>query len=539
MALPRNWQLGLQAHAPRLTWLLTVNVLGLEPTGEPHLALRAGSERYASDTDVRLTVADRDPVPFWPHLTELPEVTTTLALQDRRVEVTEATCAVSSAAGLGDLLAGRGGGQRATARLDLALTDRMNLSEVLLMSAGKVTGPPRIDRRLGNVSFSITDGDPDNTAPFDPAGIPITLLSFPDAPAESIGQPRRVIMGPFPNELRCPWVSANICYLGEPVGKVGPTRFFADGTPISAAPRVAALPDATGKFQFWGLVFDDPPRRQDGSLPWITASGGVGQSDINPVIFLLEIVGGMRLSPDARASLQQSPVDFSLLFYRSGANVLELVRDQILPQTELVLGFFHGQVQIYRLLAEDTPTMALGVGTGLRYRLPVQGAETNVSRVWNRFQVNCGRNLAGATETSLLSIVRDKDHGAAAIKALLAQSERDYGPQTLEPVEALDLAVATDERGVRTCPSGERLADLMAYLYARPGRPHQYRAEWLEGLSIDLNTRVLLTDPSERLSRHETRLVQKTISLDSGVTLRCLSFDEPVLPAVFPPRRRG
>lgn len=522
MNLPLTWQRRLKLREPEIIALVMVNPHGIDPTVPVRdFALSPGTIRLA--TEPASVTAGSMTLPFAPWVTEWPRFEERYAPQDRRHEIAETTVKVMSGAGLAGTLMDAGGGQSATAQIAL-WSPRMSIDRALLMMAGPVRGVPSISERDGGVEFAVTDGDPDRVVEF-PAG-PITLAEFPGAPAHVAGvRERQWIFGGYPYQVGCPQIDADrlLYYVHDGEAQRGPDRVWNNGVELELRPAVVTVETAASGLPVTALRFDAPPLTPDGLLPSVSCAGGVGVEERHPGLFLLETVGGFKVSARARQALAQSPIAFDLLLNARG-DVRRIVADQIIPQTDLVLFMRHGAVDALPTAAAPAG-MRLGIGHGLIYRLEQQAAETPLSSVHNAFEINCGRN-AGARSGSLLTIRRDADHGSEQVRALLARSQRAFGRRAIT-WPALDLAIMRDSLGVAVaCPSGELLGDALARAHAFPWRPHIYRASWLEGLAVELGQRVYLTDADEGLDDAPMTITGRTVR-PTGVDLTFAAQSEP------------
>lgn len=519
ISIPPGWVPCLTSQAPKMA-LVTVNVQGHDPTdSRHHLALEPGSFTFCSHRDVHVTDSrTMHTIPFWPWLQSWPTVSYRFAPQDRRAEIANTQIQVLAGAKLTEALRDAGGGQKATVRVDLwspgpRRSAAITLENVIPLMAGRVTGISDGTRRTGPVTLTVTDGDPDNQVQF-PNEV-ITHVDFPDAPTIVVdGEHVRTIIGPFPNRIFCPQIdrARRRFLIAGHLLVSSPTAVQKGGIDVPPSSwRILTDSRATSRAPYALIEFNAPIDEISlGITDTVTCSGGVGRTDTNVVAFLANIAS-LRLTSRAKALLPQFDRDFPLgLEFSSPANVLDLLRSRIFPQTGYAVSFRRNELDIIPLLGNAAETR-LGVGTGLLFRIGDQDAETPLDSVFNAFEIRCGRD-SGATSAGpvpLMRIRRDADQGPPAIQALLRRSQAAPWGRRFLSVDANDLAVQLDSNfNAVACPGGERLADLLAQLHAFAHQTYTYLATWPVGMALDLNDRVLLTDEDEGLDDAPTRVVQ-------------------------------
>lgn len=522
MNLPLTWQRRLTLNEPPIVVLVLVNLHGADPTLAPaEFALLPGTYRLATErADVS---CDGVTVPFGPWVTAWPVMQERYAPHDRRYEIAESTIGVSGGSGLAAAFLDAGGGQNATCQV-LLWSTRMRIEDAILRLAGPVRGVPSLAERNGPVEFTVTDGDPDRVVEF-PAGA-IDRDDFPDVPDHIAGQrDRQWIIGPrYWFQVGAIQIDADglVYYLHEGEFRAPPTQFWNLGAPLTYAPRVEVRFGAASGRPYTCLVFTEKPTTPDGLVPSVSCAGGQGVDELHPILFLLETVGGYRLTARARQAIAQTPFSQAVLA-NVRSDVRKVVTEQLVPQTDLVLSFRHGMVDAIPLAATQSE-MRLGIGYGLRYRLANQDAESPLSSVYNAFTIECGRRLGGSG--SYVTIVRDAQHGSEEIRALCARSERAFGRRAIT-WPALDLGVVPTDARTFACPGGELLGDVLVRAHAFPYRPHAYRASWLEGVAVEIGQRVYLTDPAEGLADAPVTVVGRSV-LPTGINL---SFAAPSIPS--------
>ncbi len=510
MHLPPGYSTRLQAPTTPKVWLLTLSPDGLDPT-DPynHLATQPGVVRVATATcAVRETLTGID-WPFPGYLTDWPNVTYSLAIEQRRAEIPQVTVRVLASAGLAQLIEDRGGGLQMTYRLDLWIPG-IALEHLMNWMAGYVS-TPTYDSVTGGVSLTLTDGDPRRSVTWPQ---PFTHDEFLDAPQDTLDGPAmQAIIGAYPDAVDCPPIDldrdGNSRRFFVSVGQqgAGPSEIQKAGVPFTAARVETAVSDGEQAIPYLQIVTDDPVAPTEA----ITCSGGVGITDADPLRILADI-GGYQWTAEALALLSAlDPLAYSYLANVSGP-ILDAIRG-LVPETPFAFTSRHGKLHLIPLLAE-APQVILGLGTGLLFPLAQQPDRTDERYLWNRFKLNCGRNET--TGTPLYTVYRDWQHcRSAAMSRWLYESERLYGPRTM-PNDAsgyLDLAVQMDAQANPIgCAAGEDLADLLALVHAFQCRQRAYQANWYDGLTADLGWLVELTESAQGILAQRARVAMQTIA---------------------------
>lgn len=492
MNLPLDWQRYLKISSPQLALLVTIDPSGRDPsTSTPHLAEQPGVIRAALDP-MNVAGAAHD-LPFGPWLLEWPDLVERYVPQDRRAEIADASLVVSGGARLLEALASGSG--RPTCRIDL-IAPGMPLSSCLPRLAGPIRGQPQGSDIDGRVGITVADGDPERSVSWPPG--PIDLADYPGAPAHVAGNSQQqAVFGPYPQRVACHQIDdAGLLYhvhLG--VATQPPSRFYSYGTLIEETPAVETAYTASSRRPYTRLRFKSRPPTPDGLQTSITCSGGVGLVERNPILHLLEDVGGFAVTERARRVLEQSPFVFDLLYDVQG-DVLDLALEQLIPQTDLVARWRRNRIDVLPLRAAAAE-FRIGLGQGLVYRIPRDDGQIDDGSVFNAFEILCGRNAS--TGAHRLAILRDSEHGPTQSRALCERSRRAHGRKFTQ-WEALDLSVVQTPEGQMYCPSGELLGDVLVAAHALPWRPLTYRASWLEGMALEVGDGVLLSDPDERFT---------------------------------------
>ena len=498
-ALSAAWRRALTNPRARKVLLATISPNGFEANGRRHLGYEPHVIRAATDAQVHVP-SDLGPLPYFPTLLTWPALTRTLSIRERRWEIAEVTLSIARGAALAGRLLDAGGGYHATVRLDL-WSDGIALDDTLLLFAGPVREVPKVNDRAESVQVVATEGDPSITATW--ADGTITPAEFPDAPDALQGFGLNYILGTFSQPVPCPQIDAKglrfvICAgtLNEP-----PTTVARNGVPITMTWSVVnELTPAKRPVSV--LVLKEPANTiGDGGFVTdeITCAGGVGIGGKHPARMLLEDVCGLTLTARARTLLDATPFDLELLANVTG-DALKLVRERVLPQTNLMFGFEHGQVDLIPL----GPTLsrrALRLGAGLRYRPREQPTETLESAIANQIVVQCGRAVYGGVQTS---VVRSAARSVGTLRRRLQQSLDRYGAKPLV-YDAPDLPLV-QRAAALSCPLGEVLASHVAACYALPATPHRYAAEWLDGMTLELADGAQLTDADQQLDAVDLRV---------------------------------
>lgn len=482
------------AGEPRVVPLVTISPSGIPPTVTPHLALHPGSLTIAVEPVVV------SGIPFDPYLIGHPALVRTFAPEDRRAEIADVPLTLSLDSGLAEALRATYGGEGATGRIDFWIPGLDTLDSVLVWAAGPLRRI-RVDESTHTISAVLTDGFPETVVTFPPG--PLTADHFPFAPPEVIGSaPRQVIIGPFTDDVVCAQIDQQARHFYVCDGRLArpPVVFRKDGVLLdSLRPSVRTERSPLG-LEYTALWFPEPVYMAreglvNGTL--VSCSGGAGFVPASPIEFLLDTVGQFPLTASMRALVRALPFTFSLLLNDS-ASVLDIVRQRLIPQTNLVFTFQYGQAHAFPLFpGRQDRTVVLG--DQLLYRLPVAQEQTTKDRVFNRITVLCGRNyLASRGTTTAVQhvVVRSPDDGPAQIRDLLARSTASFGIRAMPtPYEAADLIVEERADGTTACPAGEVLADFLAATHAFPKLSVSYAVTWEEALTAELGDSVLLVDP--------------------------------------------
>lgn len=526
MQLSPEWKRALRSPASPIL-LVTFVFDEAALFAEPHPAATPRALRAATSTVVVSHASSGRTFPFpgtvlgWPSL--LREITP----EERRAPVASTQLALTAAAAFPREAVGPNSPPSVWCRIDVYLPG-MDLVDAMPWMAGPVTAASEEDRR-GGVRLTVEDGNTLRSIQFPAGQLTVEIGDFPDAPDMVLGQARRqMIFGPFPYPIPCIPISKDgrRWYLCEPAVDAIPTSIQIGGVevaeadrPIVSVGRLASDPSQT----FTELVFPESVANL-GLYGNVTASGGVGLPVDSAPITLLRDIGGYALSPRAERDLLRVAQDFNFsVFQNKQAPVLELVRDRILPQTDLMLTLHLNRVETYRLGSTDGRRVRLALGEGLVAFVPQPREQGTSETAYNAIEVKFRRNILLVSPTGTLTrdaIVVDASYGGP-IGDLLARSEKRYGRRPLT-IEAPDIV---DETTSGVPESIVALAELTAVLAAFPPRPITYDATWEVGLSLDLNAEAELTDPAQGLDATPVRVVRIEL-LPTGPRLTFSTEDE-------------
>ena len=473
---------------------------------DEHPALLPGAVRFSTRIG---TVVDSSigMIPFHPLLAAWPTVNYRLSRTERRAEIPRVRLDVLGTAALPQDIGTSGPVSGWTARLDL-WTPGLTLAEAVPLLMGPVTDASR-DRARGLVTLNATDGDPLSDASL--GGEAITAEDFPDAPDLVLDRARRqLIVGSIPDPIPCIQIShdgTHWYFMDRPTA-IPPDRFWigSEPAPLRDRPEVRFTPFPSDPARRYTELVFPRPVSESLQLGGVSAAGGVGL-DADPVTLLLQDVGGYRLSPQAVRDLATLRTSFNFsVFINAQTTVLQMVRDRLLPQTDLVMTFSMGRVHTYRLTPTYEPSRLLGPGMGLRDRL-LQPHSPNIESVYNAIEVRYRRTTLPPTGDLLTrsALLIDRYSGGP-MGAICAMSEQRYGRRFLS-VEAADLV---DEQGL---PPGNhpasvwRLGETLVRLHALPHRPVRYLSTWATALDVQPDTPCQLTDPAAELNATPARVV--------------------------------
>lgn len=486
---------------------------GLDPP-QQHLALSGAAVRAATHNDVHIATASGRTLPFAPTILEWPTVTLRLNRVEQRAETAEVTVRLAPGSGITDAWFQNRFGSFGQARLDLWAA-RSRLEDAHQHLAGPITGV-KIDRLTSVVELTITDGVPDASPQF-PAGL-IDHVNFPDAPNWVVGQVgRREIIGAF-DFMECPQIDADglrfyltdIDHLEQE-----PTSYHKDGSPLTTnRPHVRYQSTDGDNLPYAYLQFDLPPFETPGLLGGgvISASGGIGRNPSDgPIAFILDN-GNIPLHSAARRALRTisglPPTSYWSTLFNDPTNVLQLVQERLIPQTPFAFGFRLGQATVYPLVNAG-PMISLKAGAQLLWRTVEQEPDTSTKAVANDIEARCGRNYASSTGTAVATLFtrrRNAKNGSSRQIAILRQSQALYDHRYFE-IDAADLFVTDAGTPQAACPAGDLLVDTLVTLRAFSHRRHTYQMTWRDGLPLELNWRVALTDAAAHLNAMPTRII--------------------------------
>ena len=535
MSIASIWKPLLQCPTVPKIQILSISPDGLDPDvyGPGHLATEPGVIRCATHRGVVIRDASGQVWPFWPWISDWIPVERDMVVEDRRAEIPDAPAAILGSAGLARILTERGSGLTATYRLDL-WAPGVPLEQVINLQAGRLRDPAW-DALDGTFSCTLSDGAPEVSASY-PA--PITQDQFPDAPFQTQQTlSLQTIIGKQPDNTGT--AAIDTVDLGTTPKTYGSRTFLVHASTWMTDPPTAVfdngVPLSSDKWQIINSVTQDLTATRYTAIVLttavdathtITCSGGTGITDTDPMTFLLA-QANLKLTPEAQQLLiGVEPLDFQLILNNTGAIVggNGILDTQVLPQTEFCGTYLHGRYHLYELLAE-TPSMPLGIGSGLRFALSTQPAKTDPTRVYNVLTLRCGRDLLAGTP--LFTIYRDATHGSPAIQAMLTESQRRYGrrpfpdqgdaidnsDQLTSGYPALDVAVQYDaDSNPIGSLAGEVLADLLVTVHAFQRDQRAYQMTWWHGMTAQLNWGVPLTEPRYELADAPSRITQWILS---------------------------
>jgi len=507
--LPSGWHPRLRQADPPVTVLVTIAGLGgVRDQAAGHPALLPGALRF-SVTPAHVTSAHATgTIPFWPLLAAWPDLRLRISPHERRAEITEAKFTVLADADFPYDRLGKAGLNSLVCRVDLWMPG-LTLEETVGLLFGPADGAVS-GRRFGRVEFTAQDRPTKEDVSFNPG--PFDLADFPEAPpfvSGFEGRWRRVL-GLFANQVPLVQIDKDgqRFYLMDGAPLQNPRRYFVGGIELTTEaekPSIHVVPFPSDPTRVYTEVRFREPIRQTGIMGFVTASEFVTVDGDRPITALLtdSALGAYELDPETAGLLAATERDFAgLQMIASEGNILSVVTDRLLPQTDLLMHWRLGRARFYKLL-DDGPERSVALGQGLIHR--TDGGQLG-DDVWNVLEVAYTRNFLAPIEELKPkdSIPVDRSYGGS-VGALLAASERAYGRRLRPTINALDLVSA--DANVAVPPGARRLAELEARLHAFDHSLDVYAATYEWAMAQDLNYRYLLTDPDEGYVDKAVRLV--------------------------------
>jgi hypothetical protein len=459
-------------------------------------------------------------LPYWPTISQWPDLSFNWSPLDRRADVATTTIQFMPSADIPVGQLGSSGTPMGYARVDL-WTDGVMFEDMIPLIQGPVTESSFNDAD-DIISLTIADGDILKSVEFPPSSFKIDRDEFPNSPDYIAGYaPRSIILGPFPNQVPCYQIDQfkREFYICEPALSSGPTKVYIGGDDI----QVLGIPfprhevGVLSNYQTYSkLVFQDPIDSVN-AIGFITCSGGVGTNSQHPVNTLLKY-GDYLLSPDATAHINTLPFNFFVLANNSGS-VYDLVTSRILPQTDLIGTLHLDHYHTIKLLG-TMPEIRMGIGNGLVFRYVDHDVETDHSKIFNAIEVRYQRDIFSKTTPFRTAFMTDSTHGAFTAQNVCRRSEQLYG-RRYEQIQCPDIVQYLDHTFQGHPVNIVDLANKIAQTNSLPHNEFVYQTNWLEGLSIWLNYRILLTDPDLGFVDRPTRVVSLSIpSTGPQITLQ-------------------
>lgn len=497
MRVPPSWIPRLEASGARKVMLLSVARRSLQ-LAKPnrHTALLPGAIRIA--TDLAEVANGTEIYPFWPYILNWPEIVLSFSPTERDAPTASADVSISAQADFPRVDTSPGSPNGYHARLDL-WTDGIDLDDVIALVEGPVVNLKGASDSAA-VQVTVDDGLAYDRA-WPTGELFITSGNFPNAPDAVIGKaPRQTIFGPITVPIPCHPIDqeGREFYFCDPPASIPPDRFYENGALTSK--RVTTVPVSFPQdtaFKYTKVVFDEPVDLAGGYLGVVSAQGGYGIA-VDPISTFLETIGGYELTQEAKKQIEAIKGTFNFsAFFNSRGSVLEIVRDRLLPQTDLVLGFQRGRIHLYRLF-EETRAPRMGVGQGLRGLVSTPRDFADLEGIYNVIEISYQRNISSeiASVPITRSVITQAPETPGKVGKYLTRSQDAFGRRELpDAIVAADLVPDETEAGVM------KLAEVEARRLAFPARPFTYDAEWLDGLRLERNGRVRLVDMDDRYAR--------------------------------------
>ena len=511
------WRIRLASPAARKVLLVTLFPrIGRSPETTRHPAYTAEALRFATHPDV--TIAER---PFWPLLASWPVVERSITPHLRQAPVAETTVEFLSTARVPTTIAAMGDRYHPHCRIDL-WSDGLTLDETLPLLEGPILDAET--NRLGAITaLRVADGSPANAALWPPGGQAITLEEFPDLPRDTFEHGKRqILFGPLQTALPAFQIDTEgfQFYIADAGGYTPPfqsvpSRVWVGATEVAAKEwAITTRETAATRMPYTHLQFLKKPA-QDWGAGGVLVEGGMGYRPGNTFDFLLKDIGGFGFQPFAQAMTRTDPFWNMSVYQNTSGSVIEIVRDRLCRQIDLLMGFHLNRIECYRLLG-PMPLVTMALGSELRDRLAEQPGITNQDDIRNVIAVAYRRDPSRTSLTPVTNALLTVDEqSGGAIARHLTESQRLFGRRYIQ-LDAADLL---------TAEQAWSLGSLEALLLGLPHQRHAYSATWLDGMTTNLNWRARLVDEREGIDC-PCRVIGQRV-LPSGPELIFQSEDLP------------
>lgn len=471
-----------------------------------HPALAPNSITLATDA---VTVSG---VPFLPFLTGWPEVTDSIEPFQRTMSSSGGKFTVLPIEYNFDL---RNVNDNANVfgRIDYYV-EGMTLDDVVSLTSGKFSSSWSDDK--STIECNIEDSIPATVAVLFPNNSKkIDKELFPKVQSNVDGKfARKVLLGEFQYPLLCPCIdNGTLFYVCDHELEQYPTEVQINGLPIEKT-----------RWQIEVIKTDTPldpridpeiitviriDRPIELAVPYITCSNGIGiRTDDNPPIFLLEKYGNFKLSRKVRDTFKMPMFDMTIQVETS-EDVLKLVQDRIIPQTNYLMAFKNSEIILEPIIGRQT-NIQLKIGSGLIGRTNTGASITAEDIVYNAIDIQYRRNPEAYfdSDIALNKYYLDKDNAPLELAEKLRKSYTRYGPRLLR-LSAPDIINRETEEGV-VPPQIKDLAYQTLQITHTRYKIYEYYVYNFPGFYLKLNDIVELTDPLENLSEAEARVIGKT-----------------------------
>ncbi len=524
MDIHAAWRSKLRTTLPQVRILVTIGLgrrAQFTPLGHEHhpgtwgRVIRCGTHLGCHvDSENGRTYA------YWPTIMAWPQVTFGYSPEERRIEAVQAQVRILPDNPLVRKFFKQKNPQNAWGQVDLWIPG-LTLEQTITICAGPITD---ISSDTDNSPVGVTIQDGYDGIPLEvPYGQEyLTNDEFPTIPEQLSGRiHRRFLLNRNLGYLPIYPINASATeyYVCDPILESMPTEVWAGSDKLKSGQfRFRPAYTSVTNQPYTKLVLADRLENLGyaaGSGVWVL--GGMGPNTSNPLQFFIDRQPGLQLTTRAQAYLSEIErrkiFDYYTVIERKG-KVLEIITDQLIPTSNLV-GFFRGGKLDMIRQNEPGRIHHLAVGSQLKDRLPVDPPETPINSVYNAIDVGYRKNYQTNTTFSRYAKLVDYQIGGSLGK-FLRKSESLYGRRYLT-MDATDLGHESD---------AERLGVSILMNTAFPHRRWKYVMDYQYGLGLDINDRVLLTDPLIVADSLPCRIVQMEFN-PTSINITVQSEDNP------------
>lgn len=499
-----TWNAIFSKPHSRKVLLLTLSYQWSNPQ-RPHTAKNNGAKRYATDVGVEV-----DGIPFWPNITNWPQISYEFSPEEKGAKNAQTTVAIQSESDFADSIYQALHKKLLFGRVDL-WSDGLGFSDLIPLISGQVTGIQQ-DPSGAGFSVSISDAPEGKDANLPNAGDKLTKAEFPNIPDFLDGLlPKQTILGRFLYPRPCHRIDleGKEFYICEPPLSSPPEDIYIGSEKLDKnLPTVQIgylATDPTKTKTYSKLVFPEPVSGMN-ELGNVSCANGVGIYYDNLVEILISDIAHCPISPEGLAKIRTTKFLLST-FANATVTAMGLVKERILPQTDLIPTSRLGQFHVIQLLEPQSPKPA-SIGSNLIGIDQPTPETTSVESVFNYITVKFNRSFAkerdGYWANATATI--DKTIGGK-LGGLLTQSEQRYGRRALN-IDAGDLTSYDD---------AYKLGCLFAMACALTHTKYRFIVDLKNFFRFDLNRLVTLTDTHFNLTDERCRVVRRELFPFGGI----------------------